>query len=503
MMAVPTHRSRQFRFAAFGIILLTVLTRLPALLHPLPIDDEAGYSVIANEIVDGGRPYIDAVDRKPPLLFWTYAAVFKVAGKYNWKALHLLSLIWTLATMVGLYAIGKELFDRETGLVAALFYSVFQPWASHKNLAFNGEMVMNLAIVWAWAIGFRRSSSKWRPELLGAGTLLCAGFLLKQPAAIAAVPLGIYLLLRNYRISRELTRTQSIIHAAILTTGFFGALALFAVVLQEQGIFRETFYWTIADHDVPHVFWQKGMVNTLSFFGACLPLVIGAIMACRDKSETWTGRAAERTALFGLLAASTIGAAAGARFYEHYYIQLIPPLALLAAPYYAQLWTGRMQPPYWLLRPPLTYVWLALTIVAFSISHWLTLAAQGEPLETGRYLLEHSAPNDRIFVWGHKPRIYLDARRRPACRYILSFPLTGSVFGGTVPGLDTHYRIVPGAWAMLEQDFKKHPPAYIVDLYSAPGALYPVRDFPILAKLLAERYQPVAHTAEGVIYRMR
>ena len=162
-----------------------------------------------------------------------------------------------------------------------------------------------------------------------------------------------------------------------------------------------------------------------------------------------------------------------------------------------------MQPSYWLLRPSLTYAWLAVTIVAFSISHWLTLAAQRVALETGRYLLEHSAPNDRIFVWGHKPRIYLEAQRRPACRYILSFPLTGSVFGGPVPGLDTRSRILPGAWTTLEQDFKKHPPAYILGLYSEPGALYPVRDFPILAKLLAERYQPVAHTAEGVIYRMR
>ncbi len=178
MISVPTHRSRQFRFAALGIILLTVAIRLPSLLHPLPIDDEAGYSVIANEIVDGGRPYIDAVDRKPPLLFWTYAAAFKVAGEYNWIALHILSLIWTLATMAGLYVIAKQLFDRETGLIAALFYSVFQPWASFKNLAFNGEMIMNLAIVWAWAIGFKRSSLKWRPELLGAGALLCAAFLL-------------------------------------------------------------------------------------------------------------------------------------------------------------------------------------------------------------------------------------------------------------------------------------------------------------------------------------
>jgi hypothetical protein len=121
-------------------------------------------------------------------------------------------------------------------------------------------------------------------------------------------------------------------------------------------------------------------------------------------------------------------------------------------------------------------------------------------LETGRYLLEHSAPNDRIFVWGNKPKIYLEARRRPASRYILSFPLTGEVFGGPVPGFDTRYRIVPGAWTTLEQDFDKHPPAYIVDLSSEPGAQFPVRDFPILARLLAERYQPVAHTAESVIY---
>src|SRR6059058_3047412 len=503
MMGVPTHRSCHFYFAALGIILLTVAIRLPSLLHPQPIDSEAMYSVVANEIVDGGRPYADAVERKPPLLFWTYAAIFKVAGKFNWKALHMVALVWTIGSMAGLYVIGRDLFDRNTGLIAALFYSVFQPWWAWKNLTFDAEMLMNLPIIWAWAIAFGRSSSRVRPELFLAGALLGAAFLLKQPAAIAAVPLGIYLLLPSYRTSRSLTRTNSIIEATMLTAGFFAALGLVSIVLWKQGILHEAFYWTIADHDVPHVFWGRGIANTRTFLGVCLPLVIGAILACRDKGEIWAGKTAERTALLGLLAASAIGAAAGARFYEHYYIQLIPPLALLAAPYYAQLWTGRMQPPYWLLRPSLTYAWLALTIVAFSISHWLTLAARREPKETGRYLLEHSAPNDRIFVWGHKARIYLEARRRPACRYILSFPLTGSVFGGPLPGFDTRSRILPGAWTNLEQDFARHPPTYIVDLYSEPGALYPVQDFPILAKLLVERYQPVARTAEGVIYRMR
>src|SRR5881628_65641 len=226
MMDVRTHRSRQFRFAALGIVLLTVAIRLPSLLHPQPIDSEAMYSVVANEIVDGGQPYIDAVERKPPLLFWTYAAVFKVAGKFNWKALHMVALMWTLCAMAGLYVIGRELFDRNTGLIAALFYSVFQPWWAWKNLTFDAEMLMNLPIIWAWAIAFGRSSSRVRPELFLAGALLSADFLLKQLAAIAAVPLGIYLLFPSYRASRSLARTNSVIQATIFTVGFFAALGV-------------------------------------------------------------------------------------------------------------------------------------------------------------------------------------------------------------------------------------------------------------------------------------
>src|SRR5438105_5507147 len=372
-MGAPPNSSLQFRLAVLGIVLLTVAIRLPSLLHPQPIDSEAMYSVVANEIVDGGRPYADAVERKPPLLFWTYAAIFKVAGKFNWKALPIVALVWTLCAMAGLYVICRELFDRNTGLVAAFFYGVFQPWLTWKNLSFDAEMLMNLPIIWAWAIAFRRSSSRLRPELFAAGALLGAAFLLKQPAAIAAVPLGIYLLLPSYRASRSLPRINSIIQEAMLTAGFFAVLGLVTIVLWKQRILHDAFYWTIADHDVPHVIWQQGIVITLTCLGACLPLAISAMVACRDKNEIWAGKTAERTALLGLLVASAIGAAAGARFYPHYYVQLIPPLALLAAPYYARFWSRMIRPSNWFLRPGVTYAWLALTIIVFSIKHWAGL----------------------------------------------------------------------------------------------------------------------------------
>src|SRR6516164_5896099 len=127
-MGLPTNSPRRFRLAVLGIVVLTIAIRLPALVYPRPIDSEAMYSVVANEIVDGGRPYIDAVERKPPLLFWTYAGIFKLVGKFNWKALHIVALVWTLCAMLGLYVIGCELFDRNAGSIAAFFYSVFQPW---------------------------------------------------------------------------------------------------------------------------------------------------------------------------------------------------------------------------------------------------------------------------------------------------------------------------------------------------------------------------------------
>jgi hypothetical protein len=289
----------------------------------------------------------------------------------------------------------------------------------------------------------------------------------------------------------------------VLTIGFFGALGLTAIVLWKQGILADAFYWTFTNHSIPHVFWEKGFLLTLAFVGACLLLLVGAMTSFRDRCGIWLGKQAERTVLWGLLVASGVGAAAGARFYPHYYIQLIPPLALLAAPWYAQVWSGKTKPECWWQQPGTSYLWLGLTVIAFAIAHWRGQAYQREPSQSGRYLLEHSDPEDRIFVWGQAPKIYLEAHRRPASRFVVTFPLTGYIFGG-LTGVDTRKYIVPGAWGELEQDFTKHPPVYIVDVQvPEKNAQYPVENFPILAKLLSEKYRPEVRTKEGLVYHIR
>ena len=86
-----------FRRQSMLLVLLTVLLRLPAVMHPKYIDDEGGYAVVAHELLHGGTLYISALDRKPPLLFWIYTAIFFVVGHYNWVALHLIAVAQFIA----------------------------------------------------------------------------------------------------------------------------------------------------------------------------------------------------------------------------------------------------------------------------------------------------------------------------------------------------------------------------------------------------------------------
>ena len=57
-----TNDVRRFWWAVLAI---AIVTRLPSLLNPQAVENEETYSVVANVIVDGGRPYVDAARRGP------------------------------------------------------------------------------------------------------------------------------------------------------------------------------------------------------------------------------------------------------------------------------------------------------------------------------------------------------------------------------------------------------------------------------------------------------
>jgi 4-amino-4-deoxy-L-arabinose transferase-like glycosyltransferase len=489
-------------------VTVLLVTHLPVLFLQSTIQDEAVYVVVAREILRSGRLYIDVVDRKPPLLFWVYEQILRIFGTSNWMALHLVGLLWVLATMVGLYLIGRRVAGPRAGLVAALLYPVFQSYWEVGNLAFNGEVMMNLPLVFGFAIAFRPDGLRWRPALLLAGAMPALGSLLKQPAGIAGVPLGVYVLLRSYRHSRDLDLKHSVLHALWLTLGFVGVFAAAAMILDREGLLRDAFYWSVLDHDMPYgplseVFWERGGRMSLIFAACCAPLLLGAWWSIRRRAH----RARENPewiALLTWLGVALVGTAASGRFFDYYYIQLLPPLCLLAAPSLTAGWEPESQAR----RTHWVYAATAGCAVTFLVVNFIEAPVPIGAGEISSYIRAHSQSDDRLFVWGQYAKFYLRTGLRPATRYITYFPLTGYIFGSPwnhdPTREDTRSRILPDAWANLVRDFDQHPPRYILDTEGTQNSpKYPVSHFPVLRDLLLRSYHLVFTGSAGFLYEQR
>src|SRR5437667_1659286 len=105
---------RESRWITVVIIALVVILRTPTLLSSLcqaGLTDEDYYSTIASDILDGGAVYHTAVDTKPPGIYYIFAGVFRVAGRNNFRAVHILAIIVVAATALVVRRIGARVAD--------------------------------------------------------------------------------------------------------------------------------------------------------------------------------------------------------------------------------------------------------------------------------------------------------------------------------------------------------------------------------------------------------
>jgi hypothetical protein len=195
---------------------------------------------------------------------------------------------------------------------------------------------------------------------------------------------------------------------------------------------------------------------------------------------------------------AAVSVAVGLRFFGHYYMQLAPPLALLAA---GALVRGSRK---WATRA------LAFTVAIgfmFSAAGYFYRPGVPEPNyeSVARYLATTTSPDDPIYVWGSVPEIYWASERRPATRFLTTSFLTGN-YPGRPPkdantGGDTE-----AAWADFYSDFTAHPPKYFVDTSPAKvrGAqYYPISSFPRLEHIVDTQYRYVVTIDKIVVYRRK
>jgi hypothetical protein len=450
-----------------------VLTHLPSFLRPYWNPDEGYLATEARMLAVGGTLYVDVVDRKPPLLPWLYQGCFWLFGSDSLWPLCVLAVCAHLATALLLASVARRRWGGRAGLVAGVLSLLLSIGLSPEDTqAASFEVFMLPATAAAFWCADRRS---WGC----AGLTTAFAAMVKQTGGAVLLP-ALWMLHRSGD-----RRLQGL---ARLLGGLLLPIAALTVLTGP----RSFFFWVVSgsgDYAALDGAWLTALgraAGNAALLGAAALVLVTALARAprasfREDADLWVW--------FG---ASALGVATGLHFFGHYYLQLVPPLALLGT--HALVRAG----PRW------TRAGVAWTALASAVFLVLGLVWSTQPMTRTQSVAAaidaRTTPGQSVLVWGMHPEIYWLADRAPASRYLTAGLLTNFAGGrgGRSVGVD---RGMAGAWRTFEQEMRDRPPQLIVD--DSQGAPYGPAHIAPLGSLIDQRYQWVAEVGGAVFYQLR
>jgi 4-amino-4-deoxy-L-arabinose transferase-like glycosyltransferase len=210
--------------AVGGILFLGLVLRLALWAWvgnaPIHIADEREYNAIAVNLAERGE-FATLPGRltsiRPPLYPAMVAAVYKVAGLENFRAVRLIQVAISLLTVVLVYDLGAGLYSRRVGVWAAGLYSVYPSMVAYDRLLLTEVLFTALLCGTCAALvrAYRRDSIAW---LIVAGVVLGLAALARSVLWPFPILLGAYLLL-TWRSSagRRMLAAAAVVVAAYAT----------------------------------------------------------------------------------------------------------------------------------------------------------------------------------------------------------------------------------------------------------------------------------------------
>jgi hypothetical protein len=457
------------------LLALAVALHLPGYFVRLVNSDEASLATMATVINHGGRLYHQTADRKPPIVPYVYALVFRVSGSTDLRPVRFVAaLLLGVTAMLLAGEARRRLGDGPIAIACGvLFLLAVSAVFPADSQAATFELFMLLPMTAAFVASVRD-----RP--LAAGVLLALACLCKQTAITAVLPIA-YVTYRQLGIA-GLRRVAIGIVAPILV----------AAVLFGPGPFL---LWTVTGNG--GYLGQVGSVGQALLRGAGVTVALTALeIGLVVLTVVAARRRAAPAELWLWLLSGGVAVLAGFRFFGHYYLQLVPPAALLAVAGFASInRRGRVLALGSLAAPA-----LVCTVIGFFP---IGDSAEIPYRELADKVRAVSAGNDTVFVWGDLPELYWASERRPATRFVHTGFLTGNS-GGRPNGNGSVAGALPGAWAMLAQDIRARPPDVIVDTSTGrirQQEFYPLASTP-LAAVLRSSYRLVGEVDGVRIYHL-
>ena len=425
--------------ALFLVIAFFAMVRFR--LRNMPLErDEGEYAYTGQLMLQGIAPYKLAYTMKLPGTAAAYAVILVLFGE-SAAGIHLGLLLLNAATSLLVYMLAKRFAGLLAGAVAGAAYTLLSSSASVLGLAAHAT---NFVVPFALAgilvlLTAIESGRSW--QLFASGVLLGIALLMKQPGVAFAVFGGLYLVAREW--SRPIHWKCLLARVVWYAGGVVLPLGVTCLILISAGTLRTFWFWvfTYAREYGSETTLSLGLQRFLQVF----PPVAGAaagvwIFAGFGLTALLWDREIRAHAKFiaAFLLFSVAAVCFGLFFREHYFILMLPAVALLAG--IAVESSTRL-----LARTARAVVWRAIPVLLFLLvlgfsvfqqraflfardpiaaSQWLYGPNPfPEAVEIARYIEGHTTASDRIAVLGSEPEIYFYSHRRSATGFIYVYGL--------------------------------------------------------------------------------
>jgi len=439
--------------AAASLVLLPIS---PAF-QPVPGRDSGAFLVVAQAMLHGERPYVDAWDHKGPVLF----------------LLNALGLLLPLPGVWGVWLVQVALLASGTWTVHSVLKRTFGPGpAACAVAAVFAHVAMfvedgNFTEEYALSFGLLAIAAAMSGRWMAVGALAAAAFLMRQNLVGSFAVLVAVFALERARRAGLAAGARVVARAAI------GALAVAVPVLVALTVTGALHGWWEATFVYNRVYVSGSLSGHVAdtvrrvLSGSTAPFMFlfaaGWAEAVRRLASA-TDDSLRSPLAFAVVALplEVVAASLSGNAYLHYYLPfMISAVVLVAA------LAGLVAEAPGRRFATLGYVVPAALIATLSGSSWIGLFAssgtRAQPRSAVRWLSERTQADDRVVIWGAEAGVLVAAGRRPPGPYVYAYPLLKTGYGP--------YRDVARYLATLDAN----PPAAIIDT-SATNPLIPPLD---------------------------
>jgi len=422
------------------VVSFTVWVRFRLLDVPLE-RDEGEYGYAGQLILRGEYPYDKLYSAKMPGVYAAYAVIMKVFGETQ-RAIHLGLLIINTATIFLMFLLGRKLLNQLAGVAAAAAFALLSLGQHVQGIFANAEHFVILFAVSGILLLVYAADSRKIVNIFAAAVLLGVAFLMKQHGIVFIAFGGVYLLFVELR-RRPFIKRQFLGKMMVYLIGVLLPYVIICLIFWRVNLFEKFWFWTVV--------YARKYVSIPPLFGGLPGLsikitqIVGSagllwLLSGVGLIALWRNTGFRRIIFFaaGFLLFSFLGVSAGFYFRPHYFILLLPAVALLVGigfAYIAELIDkGRL-----LFKSKTIPALLGVIVFLHTVyqqryfffvdspAKASLMAYYGHPFietqEIGRFIKENSRLGDRIAVIGSEPEIFFYSGRRSATGYIYTYPL--------------------------------------------------------------------------------